>query len=151
MEPCAGYSGPMRRAFTLPELMLALALAGILTGIAVPLLARSWDRLQVESAVFQLLSAHQRARMMAVARGQVLSLAVDSAILIITPRSGSAALWSQPGPASWGVSLPGPTRRFTFSPEGFTLGLSNAALPLARGSVTRTVVFSRLGRARVSP
>ena len=151
MQRRARYSGAMRRAFTFPELVLVLAVAGILTGIAVPVLARVWDRLQVETAVTQLVSAHQRARMMAVAKGQVLSLAVDSAILTITSRSSSAALWSQPGPASSGVSLPGPTRRFTFSPEGFTLGLSNASLSLVRGSITRTVVFSRLGRVRISP
>jgi prepilin-type N-terminal cleavage/methylation domain-containing protein len=141
----------VRRAFSLPELVLVLAVAGILTGIAVPILARAWDRVQVESAASQLVSAHQRARMMAVAKGQVLSLTIDSAMLIITPRTSSTALWSQPGPASWGVSLPGPMRRFTFSPEGFTLGLSNASLALARNSVTRTIVFSRLGRVRVLP
>ena len=66
-------------------------------------------------------------------------------------RGSSTPLWTEPGPAASGVSLPGPTRHFTFAPEGFTLGLSNASLRLARGSATRTVVFSRLGRVRLLP
>jgi prepilin-type N-terminal cleavage/methylation domain-containing protein len=141
----------MRRAFSLPELLLVLAVLSILTGIAVPRLLQTWDRVETEAAVAHLVSAHQRARLMAVVRGQVLTLTIDSAAVSITPRLGSEALWSQPGPLQFGVSLSGPTRRITFSPEGFTIGLSNASLQLARGSSTRTLVFSRLGRVRVSP
>jgi prepilin-type N-terminal cleavage/methylation domain-containing protein len=139
----------MRRAFTLPELMLVLAVAGILFGIAVPQLSRAMNRIDVEAASAHLVAAHQRARLMAIARGQVLTLSIDSTALIIATPTGSTPLWSEPGPAATGVSLPGPTRRFTFSPEGFTLGLSNASLQLARGTSTRTIVISRLGRIRV--
>ena len=139
----------MRRGFTLPELMLALAVAAILLGIAVTSLVRTMDRLSVEGAVAQLVAAHQRARMMAVVRGQALTLLVDQDSLHIGLRTGGSSLWSASGPKGSGVSLTGPTRRFTFSPEGFTLGLSNASLQLQRGSSTRTVVISRLGRVRV--
>jgi prepilin-type N-terminal cleavage/methylation domain-containing protein len=139
----------MRRAFTLPELMLTFAVAGILLAIAVPLVSGAMDRLQVEAATAQVVAAHQRARMLAIARGQVLTLSVDSAGLSIAPREGAAPLWLAAGPVAAGVRLPGPTRHFTFSPEGFTLGLSNASLLLTRGASTRTIVVSRLGRIRV--
>ena len=141
----------MKRAFTLPELMLVLAVAGILMGIAIPQLSQAWDRVQVEAAASHLVAAHQRARIMAIARGLVLTLSIDSAALTITPRASTVALWSEPGPAAFRVTLAGSTRRFTFAPEGFTLGLSNASLHLYRGFSTRTVVFSRLGRVRVTP
>jgi type IV fimbrial biogenesis protein FimT len=141
----------MRNAFTLPELMLVLAVAGILLGIALPSLTQAVDRIEVHAAAAQLIAAHQRTRMMAVAKGQVLTLAVDSVALTIAARGSPTPLWTQPGPAASGVSLPGPIRRFTFAPEGFTLGLSNASLHLIRGSATRTVVFSRLGRVRLLP
>lgn len=139
----------MRRAFTLPELMLSLAVASILLGIALPRLAQAVDRVSVEAATAQILAAHQRARVMAITRGQVLTLSVDSSRLSISPRSGGAALWTEPGPAASRVTLDGPTRRFTFAPEGISLGLSNASLRLSRGSISRTVVVSRLGRLRV--
>jgi prepilin-type N-terminal cleavage/methylation domain-containing protein len=142
---------PMRRAFSLPELLLVLALVSILTGMAVPLLLHSWDRLELEAEVARLVSAHQRARLSAVIKGQVLTLSIDSSAVSIIPRLSTRALWSEPGPLHFGVSLSGPARRFTFSPEGFTIGLSNTSLQLARGSSTRTIIFSRLGRVRVSP
>jgi prepilin-type N-terminal cleavage/methylation domain-containing protein len=139
----------MQRAFTLPELMLVLAVAGILLGIALPPLSRTMDRINVQAAAAHLVAAHQRARIMAITRGQVLTLSIDSAVLTIAPKAGVPTLWSEPGPAAGAVSLGGPTRRFTFSPQGFTLGVSNASLHLSRGSATRTILISRLGRVRV--
>ena len=131
--------------------MLVLAVAGILLGITIPQLARTLDRIEVQAAASHLIAAHQRARIMAVASGQVLTLALDSAALSITAGDSAAPLWSAPGPVASGVSLAGPTRHFTFAPEGFTLGLSNATLRLVRRSATRSVVFSRLGRVRLLP
>lgn len=146
--PPESYSYSMKQGFTLPELMLVFAVAAILLGIGVTSLVRTVDRLSVDAAATQLVAAHHRARMMAVVRGQVLTLLVDSATLSIAPRNGSAALWLASGPAASGVTLAGPQRRFTFSPEGLSLGLSNASLQLQRGSSTRTIVVSRLGRIR---
>jgi prepilin-type N-terminal cleavage/methylation domain-containing protein len=139
----------MRKAFTLPELMLVLALVGILTGLALPQLSGVKDRIEVEGAANRLIAAHQRARIMAITRGQVVILSVDSTRLTIASEGGAESLWSDIGPASTGVKLAGPARRFTFSPQGITLGLSNATLQLSRGSTTRTLVISRLGRVRI--
>jgi prepilin-type N-terminal cleavage/methylation domain-containing protein len=139
----------MQRAFTLPELVLVLAVLGIILGISLPQLSAAADRIEVQSAAQHLIAAHQRARILAMAKGQVLTLSVDSAMLSISSPAGAPLLWSEPGPVRSGVSLDGPTRRFTFAPEGYNLGLSNASFHLIRGSATRTVVFSRLGRVRV--
>ena len=139
----------MTRGYSVPELMLVLAVVGLLLGIAVPRFSRVMDYIAVEAAATEVIAAHQRARMMAIARGQVLTLNVDSTQLRIAPPSGATPLWIQHGPAASGVRLSGPTRRFTFSPTGITLGLSNASLLLSRGPSIRTVVFSRLGRVRV--
>jgi prepilin-type N-terminal cleavage/methylation domain-containing protein len=138
----------MRRAFTLPEMMLVLAVAAILLGIAIPPFSRTLDRIEVESATQHLVSAHQRARIMAIVRSQVMVLSIDSTNLTIYTRSGSP-VWSESGPAASGVALSSPPRQFTFSPAGVTLGFSNATLRLARGAASRTVVISRLGRVRV--
>jgi type II secretion system protein H len=139
----------MRKAFTLPELMLVIALAGILTALALPLLSGAMDRIEVEGALNRLIAAHQRARIMAITRGQVVLLSIDSTRLIISSQGGTDSLWSDIGPASAGVELAGPARQFTFSPQGITLGLSNATLQLSRGSSTRALVISRLGRIRI--
>jgi prepilin-type N-terminal cleavage/methylation domain-containing protein len=141
----------MRSGFSLIELVLVLALLTLLLGIALPPLTGALDRIEVASAASQIAAAHSRARMMAISASRVLVLSVDSATLSIHLRGSTSHLWSDTGPARSGVSLPGPTRSFTFSPEGFSLGLSNASLHLSRGSARRTVVVSRLGRVRITP
>jgi prepilin-type N-terminal cleavage/methylation domain-containing protein len=140
----------MRHGLTLPELVLVLALGGILLAIAVPPLVSVLDRIEVGAAAGHIVAAHRRARVMAIIRSQVLVLSIDSAQLTIQQRGTTPPLWSEPGPAASGVSLAGPMRQFTFSPEGFSLGLSNATLHLSRGAATRSVVVSRLGRVRIT-
>jgi Tfp pilus assembly protein FimT len=139
----------MRQGFSLIELMLLIAVAALLFGIALPQLSVAVDRIEVGAAANHIAAAHRRAQMMAIARSQVLVLSVDSARLAIYPRGQNGLLWSEEGPAANSVALAGPARQFTFSPEGLTLGLSNATLRLARRSATRTVIVSRLGRIRI--
>jgi Tfp pilus assembly protein FimT len=131
-------------------MVLALALGGILLVIAVPRLTGALDRIEVQAAANHVAAAHHLARILAVTHGQVLVLSVGQHQLSIRARSLATLLWSQAGPAANGVTLAGPSRQFTFSPEGLSLGLSNATLRLARGSATRTVVVSRLGRVRIT-
>jgi prepilin-type N-terminal cleavage/methylation domain-containing protein len=131
----------MRRAFTLPELLLVLALGGVLLGIAVPQLSAALDRIEVASAASHIAAAHRRARLIAITQGLVAVLSVDSLALTIRRRGLVTPLWSEAGPAAHRVTLTGPGRQFTFSPEGISLGLSNA---------TRTLIVSRLGRVRVT-
>jgi len=141
----------MRRGVTLVELMLVLAVAGILFGVAMPALSLLLDSLAVHAAVSHIGAAHARARLLAIARGQVITLAIDSARIAISPRNDTIPLWSEEGPSAQRVHLEGAQRQFTFSPEGFTLGVSNASLQLSRGAIRQTVVISRLGRVRVLP
>jgi type IV fimbrial biogenesis protein FimT len=147
---CQDPAWRMRSGFSLIELVLVLALLALLLGIALPPLTGALDRIEVASAASQIAAAHTRARMMAISKSRVLVLSVDSASLSIHLRGSTSQLWSGIGPARSGVSLSGPSRSFTFSPEGFSLGLSNASLHLSRGSATRTVVVSRLGRVRIT-
>jgi prepilin-type N-terminal cleavage/methylation domain-containing protein len=140
----------MRKAFTLPELLLVLAVAGILLGIAIPRFSAALDRIEVAAAASHITAAHQRARLMAVTQSLVTVLSVDSLTLAIRQRGAIAPLWSEAGPTAHGVSLAGPSRQFIFSPEGFSMGLSNATIRLTRGNASRTVIVSRLGRIRMT-
>ncbi|HET6797995.1 MAG TPA: GspH/FimT family pseudopilin [Gemmatimonadales bacterium] len=140
----------MRQGFSLLETVLVLAVMGLLCGLALPHLAGVLDTVSVDAAANHLVAAHQRARLMAVARSQVTVLTVDADRLSIRHRGEDTVLWSENGPSAQGVDLAGSvTRQLTFSPEGFTLGLSNATLDLSRGRAHRRVVVSRVGRVRI--
>jgi prepilin-type N-terminal cleavage/methylation domain-containing protein len=141
----------MKQAFTLPELLLVLAVGSILLGVAIPRFSAVLDRIEVAAAASHIAAAHQRARLTAITQGVVAVLSVDPLALTIRRRGLTVPIWSEAGPVTHGVSLAGPARQFTFSPEGFSLGLSNATIRLSRGSSTRTVIISRLGRVRVTP
>jgi prepilin-type N-terminal cleavage/methylation domain-containing protein len=139
----------MRHGFSLVESVLVLAVLGIVSGIALPHLSGALDSIEVDAAANHLITAHQRARIMAITRSQVLVLTVEDSCLAIRLRGQDNPLWSEEGPSARRVTLMGPAREFIFSPEGITLGLSNATLQLIRGAAHRRVIVSRLGRIRI--
>jgi Tfp pilus assembly protein FimT len=141
----------MRRGATLIELMLLLAIIGTMTAIMTPRLSGYADRLAVDRAALDIVSAHRRARIIAILQSRMIELTIDSNMLAIRPRGAATDTWQMPGPAAQRVALAGPSRTITFSPVGISVGLSNASFLLSRGAVTRTVVVSRLGRVRVVP
>ena len=102
-------------------------------------------------AAQHLVGAQRRARMTAIleSREIVLTIAPDS--LVIRVGHGGLESWRASGPAAEGVALAGGVKRIVYSPVGITTGLSNASFPLTRGNARRTVVVSRLGRARILP
>lgn len=140
----------MRSGFTLVETALALTVAGLLLGIALPRFTVLKHGVLVESEAQTIAAAHRRARTLAIVHGRpaVLSIAAES--LRITFVGADQPQWSSPGPSQAGVTLAGPARELTFSPLGITTGLSNASFHVSLGSARRTVVVSRLGRVRIS-
>ena len=139
----------MRSGFTLPEVALTLAVAGLLLGIALPGFTATKQEVAVEHAAQSLVSAHRRARTLADTQGRPAILAVAERSLRITLSGAVQPHWVAPGPLDQGVSVTGTPRDLTFSPLGITTGLSNASFRLSVGSAVRTVVISRLGRIRI--
>ena len=140
----------MRHGHTLLELTLVLAVAGLTLGIALPRIAALGDTLAVDQAAREIVTAHRRARYAAILKSRPIMLTVSADSLAYRVVGASARLWWLPGPARSDIALVGPPRQITFSPLGITTGLSNATFRLSRGSASRTVIVSRLGRVRVT-
>ncbi|HXE56912.1 MAG TPA: GspH/FimT family pseudopilin [Gemmatimonadales bacterium] len=147
MSPRAG-SG-----VTLPELLAALAVVGLLLGLAVPRLQSALDRVAVREAAHAIAAAHRGARELALAEGRITELEVAADSLRIGLRLGAALLprWAAPGPAAEGIALTGPAHPLVFAPTGLPLGLANATFVVSRGGARRQVVISRYGRVRIIP
>ena len=143
----------MSRGFSLLEIVLALALVAIVSGIALPRLQRPLDRLAVERAVYDVSAAHQRARSIAVARDRITVLQIEADSLRVRVLSGvdSSTAWAREGPVAYGVALQGPSHWLHFDPSGIGFGLANGTWTFSRGGVQRRVVISRVGRLRVMP
>jgi Tfp pilus assembly protein FimT len=139
----------MRSGHSLPEVALALVVAGLVLGIALPGFTAVKQEVAVEQAALSLVAAHRRARALAVARGHPAVLTVAERSLRITLGGAPLPHWTAPGPLEEGVAVTGVPRDLTFSPLGITAGLSNATFRLTLGAASRAVVVSRLGRVRI--
>lgn len=139
----------MKSGFTLVEVALALAVAGLLLGIALPRVTAVKQELAVERAALAIAAAHRRARTLAISQGRPAILAVAERSLRITLAGEAEPHWAAPGPLEQGIALTGAPRDLTFSPLGVTTGLSNATFRLSLGAASRAVVLSRLGRLRI--
>jgi type IV fimbrial biogenesis protein FimT len=139
----------MKSGFTLPEVALTLVLAALLLGIALPAFTAVKQEVAVELAAQSLVSAHRRARALAITQGQPAVLAVAERSLRITLAGAPQPHWEAPGPLEEGITITGAPRDLTFSPLGVTTGLSNATFRLSLGVHLRSVVISRLGRIRI--
>jgi prepilin-type N-terminal cleavage/methylation domain-containing protein len=142
----------MRRGTTLVELLITLALLGMLGAIAAPRVGGLLAGAAVESAARRIAAAHTVARTAAVYHGSLALVRVTPDSLVVRTIAGAdtVTIWRAPGPASESVALAGPDRPVVFSPLGLARGVSNATFRLTRGSAVRQVVVSRLGRVRVT-
>lgn len=146
----------MRRGVTLLELLVALAIAGVLAGIVVPSAGALADRLAVEHEAGRLLVAFRSAWLTARVQHRLALLRVTPDSLAIWTVSSAGApdtvlAWLAPGPLPAGVSITGVPHTTVFAPYGAAMGFANTTHVLTRGNASRQVVVSRLGRVRVLP
>jgi len=149
---CRAIFAAMPRGFTLVELLLTMALVGVLLALAVPGLGAMRDRLAVHAAASAIIAAHARARIVARTerRVAVLALSPDSIVLRVVLSPGDTLeRWRDQGPGVGGVTTAGLPRRVLFAPSGVSMGLANGTYSVARGGFRKQVIVSRYGRIRV--
>lgn len=141
----------MRQGFSLIELVLVIAVAGLVAAIAIPGTARSLASIEAEHSVHTLLRAHGRARMTAILTSRValLRLTPDSLVIQTVAGTDTVTTWRSAGPAARGVLLRGPTRPLLFSPVGMTYGFSNGTWEVEYRGAVRRLIASRYGRLRI--
>ena len=140
----------MRRAHTLPELALTLALLAIVAATAVPSLIATTARWQVRAAVADVVNALVLTREAALARGAVASFVVNAARGEVTVTCAGDTIARRAVGALHGVTLAASGDSVRYAPDGVATGVSNTTLLVIRGSRVDSVIVSRLGRVRWS-
>jgi len=140
----------MRRAHTLPELALTLALLAIVAATAVPSLIATTARWQVRAAVADVVNALVLTREAALARGAVASFVVNAARGEVTVTCAGDTIARRAVGALHGVTLAASSDSVRYAPDGVATGVSNTTLLVVRGSRIDSVIVSRLGRVRWS-
>lgn len=136
------------RANTLPELLIALAIAGVILAMAVPPMAASLDRAAAHSASQEIESILAAARSEALARHCPAWVVIDSAGAAVRLRTPGRGTRSRLLGSVYGVVLSATRDSMSYDGRGLGWGAANLTVIVARGRVRDTVVVSRLGRVR---
>jgi len=138
----------MRRAHTLAELLLVVAVMGVLLGLAVPSARRLLDGIHARGAATEVAALLALARHTAVYRGVRTAVRFDSVAAGVLVHVGRDTVAARAFGASRGVSLRATRDSLAFAPTGRGFGAANATIVLRRGAAAETVWVSRLGRVR---
>lgn len=139
----------MHRGTTLPELLLVVALLGVLLALGASRVAAATDAARVRTATARLLGAVEAARGTALRLGRPATLHLGGARWEVrVPGLADSVAWGGEGHAPLGVAVGGIGAPIAFGAAGLATGVANRTFELSRGGVTRRVVLSRLGRVR---
>ena len=138
----------MRRAHTLIELAITLALVALIAAIAVPSLAGVTERWRLRAAAADVVNALVFAREAALARGTPATFVIDAARGEVRVTCGTDTLARRAVAALHGVTLAASGDSVRFGPDGLATGVSNLTLLIVRRARVDSVVVSRLGRIR---
>jgi type II secretory pathway pseudopilin PulG len=139
---------PNRWGYTLVELVIVVAIMGLVTIAGVRGLAYQVNQIAVRNAVTEAAGALARARDEALARHAFVSVRIDTTQATITLRVGDVRLARYALGHQHGVTLSTTRDSVTFDARGLGYGAANLTLAARRGSAADTLVVSRLGRVR---
>jgi prepilin-type N-terminal cleavage/methylation domain-containing protein len=139
----------MQRGVTLLEVIIVLAVIGLVVGISTPRWAKWSDRLATSRATRELVSFYVHARTSAIFRGSRVRLEFGSDTLRATFEGAVDSVFLiRPGPRRHGASLEASRAMIRIYPNGMGRGAANTKLVIRRGSAAESLTTSRLGRLK---
>ena len=137
----------MRPGFTLLELIIVLAVAGIIAGISVPALIGMRDRITVRMAAVDTGRAIADARSVALTASRRTAVQIDAIANTLSVVSGTDTIRTL-HLDEYGVRMRTTRDSIAFGPTGIGWGAATATITLSRGSASTALAVSRLGRIR---
>jgi prepilin-type N-terminal cleavage/methylation domain-containing protein len=140
----------MRNGFSLPEIVVVVAIAAVLSSVALPRLAGILDALAADGAARDVTTALAVARSTAIEQGRRARLVIreDSLLIDVWGNADWEPFLRWPGARDRGVQLLASNPQVMFSPTGIGWGVSNTKVMLTRGSHIETITTSRIGRVK---
>lgn len=135
-----------RRASTLIELVLTMALLGIVASIAIPSARTILDRMSVRSATQDVVLGLWAARNAATLRGDFASFIVDARAGRVRVVIGRDTVFTRDLAGRRGVTVTVTRDSITYAPTGVGYGSANTTIVVSRGARAATITTSRLGR-----
>lgn len=142
-------SAERRRATTLVELVVIVALIALISAFVLPPLKRGFDRLKTRAAAQEAMTAFFTARASAIALGRRTAVVLDEAKGRVLVVAGGDTLMVRPIGSSHGVAMAASRDSMAFFADGLGLGGANLSVVFTRGAAADTVLVSREGRAKL--
>jgi len=133
---------------TLVELVLALALIGILTTVALPRARALINGIDVRGAANDADALYATARRHAIAHAVATTVAITPATGTLTVVAGNDTIATRSEAVAHGVTTTASRTSTTYGPTGTGLGVSNLTLVFSKSPAVETLTVSRLGRVR---
>jgi Tfp pilus assembly protein FimT len=140
---------PIRRAATLAELVVVIAIIALVSGFVLPPLKRGFDRLQTRAAAQATLQAFFTARANAIAQGRRTVVVLDAKRTRVLVTAAGDTLLARAIGSEHGVAMTASRDSMAFFPDGLGLGGANLSVVIRRGDAADTVIVSREGRAKL--
>ena len=137
---------PLTRGLTLPELLIALTVAGILAALAIRAAAGIVDEARARGAAAEVRAALGLARRAAVLRGERAAVRFDTARAAVAVHVRAETLVSRA--LDRGVRLSATRESTAYGGDGLGFGAANLRVVVRRGAAAETVTVSRVGRVR---
>jgi prepilin-type N-terminal cleavage/methylation domain-containing protein len=137
-----------RAGFTMIELVIVLAIAGLATAVGVRQAHHWLDRLATRAAVREAALVVTRARGAALAQHALVTLRIDTGSATLTLSARGERLATHALGHQHGVHLATTRDSISFDVRGLGYGAANLSLIARRGAAADTLVVSRLGRTR---
>ncbi|MGI9076561.1 MAG: pilus assembly FimT family protein [Gemmatimonadaceae bacterium] len=142
-----------KKGFTLIEVLMVLAMVGIMTAIALPRVSTVMGAGAMRSAKLEVKAALVLARTTAVQTGGFAQFIRAANVLTVTTDSLGQQVRLVPANdiyAEHKVTLPAGTDTIRFDPRGFAFGISTSpfyrVIRIQRGSLVDSVCVTRFGR-----
>ena len=137
----------MRSGFTIPELLIVLAVTAILTGLALPAVTGLRDRLTVRLAAVDAARALSDARTIALTAARRTAVRIDALTNTLTVYAGTDTIRIV-RLSEYGVRLRTTRDSVAFGPTGIGWGAATATITLTRGTASTALAVSRISRIR---
>lgn len=138
-----------RRGFTLVEVVMVIALIGVVVLIAFPRIGRGLDRQSVRSARAALTTMHAKARATAIQRGRAVALVRSgNQVLIVSTHPVTGAVDTVDRRdllVNYGVALNSSRDTLVFDPRGLGTEPTPTAVILSRSGLADTVQITPVG------
>ena len=136
------------RGTSLPELLVAVTVAGLLAAIAVRGAARIVDEARARGGAADVRTALALARRVAILRGERAAVRLDTTHASVAVHLRGDTVLSRALGRLHGVRLAVTRESTAYGGDGLGFGAANLRVVVRRGAAAETVTVSRVGRVR---